>query len=50
VDIRRKTFVAEATRRLGFLIREHGFAGPEITQDGDYSLLIRVVYPVATWT
>jgi hypothetical protein len=44
VDIRRKTFVAEATRRLGFLIQEHGFAGPEITQDGDYPLMIRVIY------
>jgi hypothetical protein len=44
VDIRRKTFVAEATRRLGFLVEEHGFAGPEITQDGDYPLLLRVIY------
>jgi hypothetical protein len=44
VDIRRKTFVAEATRRFGFLIQEHGFAGPEITHDGDYPLLIRVIY------
>jgi len=44
VDIRRKTFVVEATRRFGFLIQEHGFAGPEIRQDGDYPLLIRVIY------
>ena len=44
MDIRRKTFVAEATRRLGFLVEEHGFAGPEITQDGDYPLLLRVIY------
>jgi hypothetical protein len=44
VDIRRKTFVAEATRRLGFLVEEHGFAGPEITQDCDYPLLLRVIY------
>jgi hypothetical protein len=44
VDIRRKTFVAEATRRLGFLVQEHGFAGPEIMQDGDYPLLLRVMY------
>jgi hypothetical protein len=44
VDIRRKTFVAEATRRLGFLVQEHGFAGPEITQDGDYPLVICVTY------
>jgi hypothetical protein len=36
VDIRRKTFVAEATRRLGFLVQEHGFAGPEIMQDGNW--------------
>ena len=44
MDIRRKTFVAEATRRLGFLVLEHGFAGPEITQDGDYPLMLRVIY------
>jgi hypothetical protein len=44
VDIRRKTFVAEATSRLGFLILEHGFNGPEITQTGGYPLLIRVSY------
>lgn len=44
MDIRRKTFVAEATGRLGFLIREYGFAGPEVTQDRDYPLLIRVSY------
>jgi hypothetical protein len=44
VDIRRQTFVAEATNRLEFLLREHGFAGPEVTQDGDYPLLIRVSY------
>jgi hypothetical protein len=44
VDIRRKTFVAEATRRPGFLVQEHGFAGPEIMQDGDYPLLLRVIY------
>jgi hypothetical protein len=44
VDIRRKTFVAEATRRLGFLVQEHGFAEPQITQDGDYPLLLRVIY------
>jgi len=44
VDIRRKTFVAETTSRLGFLIQEHGFAGPEVTQEGDYPLLIRVSY------
>lgn len=44
MDIRRKTFVAEATSRLEFLLREHGFAGPEVTQDGEYPLLIRVSY------
>jgi hypothetical protein len=44
VDIRRQTFVAEATSRLEFLLLEHGFAGPEVTQDGDYPLLIRVSY------
>jgi hypothetical protein len=44
VDIRRKAFVAETTSRLGFLIQEHGFAGPEVTRQGDYPLLIRVSY------
>jgi hypothetical protein len=44
VDIRRKTFVAEAASRPGFLIQEHGFAGPEVTQVGGYPLLIRVSY------
>ena len=44
MDIRRETFVAEATGRFGFLIQEHGFAGPEITHDGDFPLLIRVMY------
>lgn len=44
MDIRRKTFVAEATSRLGFLIREHGFAGPEVAQEDGYPLLIRVSY------
>jgi len=44
VDIRRKTFVAETTSRLRFLIQEHGFAGPEVTRQGDYPLLIRVSY------
>ena len=44
MDIRRSTFVAETTSRLGFLIQEHGFAGPEVTQEGDYPLLIRVSY------
>lgn len=44
MDIRRKTFVTEATSRLGFLIQEHGFAGPEVTQEGEYPLLIRVSY------
>jgi hypothetical protein len=44
VDIRRQTFVAEVTSRLEFLPREYGFAGPEVTQDGEYPLLIRVSY------
>ena len=44
VDVRRNTFVAEATSRLEFLIRQHGFVGPEITQDGDYPLVIHVSY------
>jgi hypothetical protein len=44
VDIRRKTFVAEATSRLEFLIQQHDFVGPEITQDGDYPLVIHVIY------
>lgn len=44
MDIRRKTFVAEATSRLEFLLRDHGFAEPEVTRKGDYPLLIRVSY------
>lgn len=44
VDVRRKTFVAEATSRLEFLIQQHGFVGPEITQDGGYPLVIHVTY------
>lgn len=44
MDIRRKTFVAETTSRLGFLTKEFGFAGPEVTREGDYPLLIRVSY------
>lgn len=36
--------MTETTSRLEFLLREHGFAGPEVTQDGDYPLLIRVSY------
>ena len=44
VDVRRETFVGEATSRLEFLIQQHGFAGPEITRDGDYPLVIHVIY------
>jgi hypothetical protein len=32
VDFRFKTFAAEAERRLGFLVSDYGFVGPEITQ------------------
>jgi hypothetical protein len=44
VDIRRKTFAAEAASRLDFLIHEYGFADPEVTQEDVYPLLIRVSY------
>ncbi len=44
MDIRRKTFVAETTSRLEFLLREYGFAGPEVTREADYPVLIRVSY------
>jgi hypothetical protein len=44
VDTRRKTFGAEATSRLRFLLCEHGFVGPEVIQDGGYPLLIRIIY------
>ena len=44
MDIRRKTFVAEATSRLSFLIQEHGFAAPEVTEDGNFPLVIHVIY------
>ena len=36
--------MAETTSRLKFLLCEHGFVGPEVTQDGGYPLLIRVSY------
>jgi hypothetical protein len=45
MDIRVKTFAAEAIRRLNFLLDEHGFVGPEVQGDrGTYPLLIRVRY------
>jgi hypothetical protein len=44
VDIRRRTFVAETTSRLEFLLSEHGFTGPEVTREAGYPLLIRVSY------
>jgi hypothetical protein len=45
MDIRVKTFAAEAIRRLNFLLDEHGFAGPEVQGDRDtYPLLISVYY------
>lgn len=34
--------MAETTSRLEFLLREYGFAEPEITQDADYPVLILV--------
>lgn len=39
-----KTFVQEATARLGFLRTEFGFTGPEVVQDetGVYPLLRRI--------
>jgi hypothetical protein len=46
VDIRVKTFVPEAARRLDFLSAEYGFTGPEVVPDetGVYPLLRRVRY------
>src|SRR6266568_7578641 len=45
MDIRVKTFAAEAVRRLNFLLDEHGFVGPQVQGDrGTYPLLIRVRY------
>lgn len=44
VDIRRKTFVAETTSKLEFLLHEHGFAGPEVIQHDEYPLVICVSY------
>ncbi|HSR84557.1 MAG TPA: hypothetical protein VLM11_10300 [Streptosporangiaceae bacterium] len=46
MDIRVKTFVAEAASRLEFLRAEHGFAGPEVVDDeaGVYPLMRRVRY------
>lgn len=36
--------MAEAIGELEFLITEHDFTGPQVTQDGDYPLLLRVGY------
>jgi len=44
VEIRRRTFVAEATARFAFLLTDHGFVGPEVEQSGEYPLLLRVRY------
>src|ERR1700761_3760546 len=44
MDVRRQTFVPEATSRLAFLCGEHGFAGPEVTDQDDYPLMICVSY------
>ena len=44
MDVRRKTFVAEATARLEFLLREHGFVRPQVTQDGEFPLMLSVRY------
>jgi hypothetical protein len=44
VDVRVRTFVQEAADRLGFLLAEFGFTGPETVPDetGVYPLLRRV--------
>lgn len=44
MDVGVKTFVQEATARLGFLRTEFGFTGPEVVQDetGVYPLLRRI--------
>lgn len=45
VDVRAKTFVAEASSRLGAVLRELGFVGPEIAGDTDaFPLVIEVRY------
>ena len=45
VDVRRKSFVAEATSRLAFLCGEYGFVGPEVSgQQDDYPLVMWVRY------
>jgi hypothetical protein len=44
MDVRRKSFVAEATSRLVFLCGDHGFVGPEVTEQDGHPLIIRVSY------
>ena len=45
MDVRRKTFVAEATSRLAFLCDEYGFIGPVVSgQQDDYPLVMWVSY------
>jgi hypothetical protein len=44
MDVRRKSFVAEATNRLAFLCDEHGFAGPEVAEQDGYPLMVCVSY------
>jgi hypothetical protein len=45
VDVRRKSFVAEATSRLAFLRDEYGFVGPEVSgRQDDYPMVMCVSY------
>ena len=45
MDVRAKTFVAETGRRFGFLARDYGFNGPEVTgAEDEYPLMRTVCY------
>jgi hypothetical protein len=44
VDIRVKTFDAEAARRLAYLVDEFGFTGPQVDKDADAFTAVAVSY------
>jgi hypothetical protein len=45
MDVRVKTFTAEAVGRLGALLDQQGFVGPEVEHEqGSHPLVIRVSY------
>jgi hypothetical protein len=45
MDVRVKTFRAEATARMGFLVEDLGFAGPEFADHGaSYPVTMTLIY------